>query len=734
MTLSSVERRLSVATLELDHKIGAYLSPQDRALVAKAYAFAAKAHYGQQRLSGEDYVLHPVAVAKILSEMEGDAHTLAAALLHDVVEDTSVKNEQIREEFGVEIAKLVDGVTKLSRIEFRSRVEEQVSNLRKMFLAMAEDWRVVIIRLADRLHNLRTLDPLPPDRQKQTAEETLEIYAPLAHRLGIWRFKWELEDLSFRYLMPDEHKSLNKRIAARRSEREADAAMVMSRIKERASEEGLQCEVSGRAKNLYSIYKKMKVQNKELSEIYDLVAVRVIVNSLSDCYELLGLCHTLWKPMPGRFKDYVAMPKPNGYQSLHTTVVGPLGEPFEIQIRTRNMDRTAEYGSAAHWRYKEHDRSHDREFEQKMSWLRQLVDWQRELTDDREFMEALKIDVFNDEVFVFTPKGDVVNLPIGSTPLDFAYKIHTDIGHHCVGAKVNGRIVPLSRKLATGDIIEVLINRKSSGPSRDWLDIVKTPSARSKIRAFFKKQIREEEIAKAKAWLDKEIQQKLGIVPSVLQEEDIWDAVLDRMRYPDLETLYAAIGYGGISPLQVVTRIREAIERLKPSLLPQKDEIPKIVCRRPRGPEEAVVVKGMKDILVRLAHCCNPVPGDPIIGYITRGRGVSVHRLDCPSLETYSDKERFIEASWIKLAEAAFPAEIVVNGLDRPGLFADVTSAISGLGANILSASAKGLPNGEARVDVLLEIHDLEELEEALNKIRQIKGITGVDRSLRARA
>lgn len=723
-----------MATLELDHHIGEYLSPEDQELVARAYAFAAKAHFGQQRLSGEDYVQHPVAVAKILSEMEGDAPTLAAALLHDVVEDTNIKLEQIRAEFGPEIVKLVDGVTKLSRIEFRSRVEEQVSNLRKMFLAMAEDWRVVVIRLADRLHNLRTLYALPPDRQKRTAEETLEIYAPLAHRLGIWRFKWELEDLSFKYLLPDEYRSLSKRIAARRTEREADASMVISRIKERALQEGIQCEVSGRAKNLYSIYQKMKTQGKELSEIYDLIAVRVIVNSVSDCYEVLGLCHTLWKPMPGRFKDYIAMPKPNGYQSLHTTVVGPLGEPFEIQIRTKDMDRTAEYGSAAHWRYKEHDRSHDREFEQKMSWLRQLVDWQRELTDEREFMEALKIDVFNDEVFVFTPKGDVVDLPVGSTPLDFAYKIHTDIGHHCVGAKVNGRIVPLSRKLATGDIVEILINRQSLGPSRDWLDIVKTPSARSKIRTFFKKQLREEEIAKAKAWLEKEVQQKLGIAPSVLQEEGIWDAVLERLSYPDLENLHAAIAYGGISPAHVVSRIRETVERLKPSLLPQKEETPKIVRRRHRGPEEAVVIKGMKDILVRLAHCCSPVPGDQIIGYITRGRGVSVHRLDCPSLSFYPDKERFIEASWVKVDEAAFPADISVSGVDRPGLFADVTSAISGLGANILSASAKGLPNGEARVDVTLEIRDLEELETALNRIRQVKGITGVDRSLRARA
>ncbi|HHY18128.1 MAG TPA: bifunctional (p)ppGpp synthetase/guanosine-3',5'-bis(diphosphate) 3'-pyrophosphohydrolase, partial [Firmicutes bacterium] len=402
--------------------MGVYLTDQDKELVQRAYSFAAAAHSGQFRLSGEEFVEHPVAVARILSELEGDAQTLAAALLHDVVEDTPVKIEELRAEFGTEIARLVDGVTKLSRIQFHSRVEEQVSNLRKMFLAMAEDWRVVIIRLADRIHNLRTLDALPVDKQKKTAEETLEIYAPLAHRLGIWRFKWELEDLGFRYLNPEEYRLLARRIAAKRSQREAEAAMVMNRLKNRLDEAGIQSDVQGRAKNLYSIYRKMNRQGRDLSEIYDLLAVRVIVGTVTDCYEVLGIAHTLWKPMPGRFKDYIAMPKPNGYQSLHTTVVGPLGEPFEIQIRTREMDRTAEYGSAAHWKYKEG--RGDKSFDQKMSWLRQLVDWQREMTDAGEFMEALKIDVFNDEVFVFTPKGDVKSLPAGATPVDFAFEIH----------------------------------------------------------------------------------------------------------------------------------------------------------------------------------------------------------------------------------------------------------------------------------------------------------------------
>ncbi|HHW18887.1 MAG TPA: bifunctional (p)ppGpp synthetase/guanosine-3',5'-bis(diphosphate) 3'-pyrophosphohydrolase [Firmicutes bacterium] len=715
-----------MAVVEIEQDIGQYLSDQDKELVRRAYAFASRAHSGQYRLSGEEFIEHPVAVAKILSELEGDAETLAAALLHDVVEDTPVKLEEIRAEFGEEVAKLVDGVTKLSRIQFHSRVEEQVSNLRKMFLAMAEDWRVLVIRLADRLHNLRTLSALPPEKQKRTAEETLEIYAPLAHRLGIWRFKWELEDLAFRYLEPEEYRSLAKRIAAKRSEREAEAAMVIARLKDKLLSAGIQCEVQGRAKNLYSIYRKMRTQGKDLSEIYDLLAVRVIVNNVTDCYEVLGIAHTLWKPMPGRFKDYIAMPKPNGYQSLHTTVVGPLGEPFEIQIRTREMDRTAEYGSAAHWKYKEGGKT-DKAFDQKMAWLRQLLDWQREMTDAGEFMEALKIDVFNDEVFVFTPKGDVVDLPVGSTPLDFAYKIHTDIGHHCVGAKVNGKMVPLDYKLNTGDIVEILTSRQSVGPSRDWLEIVKTPQARSKIRAFFKRQLREEDIARGKTALDKEIQ-KLGLKMSVLEDSNILSNVLEKLNYPDIQNLYAAIAYGGMSPVHVASRIKDEVLRVKPDLLPHKEEATRTFQRKPRGPEEAVIVKGMKDFLVRLAHCCNPVPGDPIIGYITRGRGVTVHRLDCPTIAAYNDKERFIEVTWERAVQASYPVEILIEGQDRPGLFADVTSVIAGLGANILNASARGQADGTARIDITFEIHNLDELQEATSRIRQIKGISRVNR------
>ncbi|HHY75679.1 MAG TPA: bifunctional (p)ppGpp synthetase/guanosine-3',5'-bis(diphosphate) 3'-pyrophosphohydrolase [Firmicutes bacterium] len=708
-----------------------YLTPEEWALLERAYEFASRAHEGQKRLSGEDYIEHPVAVASILVELQGDAETLAAAILHDVVEDTSTKLEDIKAAFGEEIAKLVDGVTKLSRIEFRSRFEEQVSNLRKMFLAMAEDWRVVVIRLADRLHNLRTLDPLPPDRQKATARETLDIYAPLAHRLGIWRLKWELEDLSFKYLYPDDYRSLSRSIAARRTEREAAVAVVIERMKERLSQEGIEAEVTGRAKNLYSIYRKMKTEGKELSEIYDLIAVRVIVNTVNDCYEVLGLCHTLWKPVPGRFKDYIAMPKPNGYQSLHTTVVGPRGEPFEVQIRTKEMDQTAEYGSAAHWRYKEGARAKDQAFEQKMSWLRQLLEWQREMTDAREFMEALRVDVFNDEVFVFTPKGDVINLPVGSTPLDFAYRIHTDIGNRCVGAKVNGKIVPLSHKLETGDIVEILTSKQSAGPSLDWLDIVKTASARSKIRAWFKKLLRDEDIERGESALERELS-KHGLVLSAIAGTDVMKNVLEKLRYPDAENLYAAIAYGGISPAHVASRLRDEVQRLMPELLPQKEEPQKVVQRKPRGPEEAVVIKGMSDILVRLAHCCSPVPGDPIIGYVTRGRGVSVHRMDCPSLAGLADKERFIEASWVdpqsSASQASYPVEVWIEGVDRTGLFSEVTGAVSSSGSNILSASAKRQPDGSATITIVFETHNLKELQDILNRIRQIKGINSVHR------
>jgi len=475
----------------------------------------------------------------------------------------------------------------------------------------------------------------------------------------------------------------------------------------------------------------MKTEGKELSEIYDLIAVRVIVNTVNDCYEVLGLCHTLWKPVPGRFKDYIAMPKPNGYQSLHTTVVGPRGEPFEVQIRTKEMDQTAEYGSAAHWRYKEGARAKDQAFEQKMSWLRQLLEWQREMTDAREFMEALRVDVFNDEVFVFTPKGDVINLPVGSTPLDFANRIHTDIGNRGVGAKVNGKIVPLSHKLETGDIVEILTSKQSAGPSLDWLDIVKTASARSKIRAWFKKLLRDEDIERGESALERELS-KHGLVLSAIAGTDVMKNVLEKLRYPDAENLYAAIAYGGISPAHVASRLRDEVQRLMPELLPQKEEPQKVVQRKPRGPEEAVVIKGMSDILVRLAHCCSPVPGDPIIGYVTRGRGVSVHRMDCPSLAGLADKERFIEASWVdpqsSASQASYPVEVWIEGVDRTGLFSEVTGAVSSSGSNILSASAKRQPDGSATITIVFETHNLKELQDILNRIRQIKGINSVHR------
>ena len=470
----------------------------------------------------------------------------------------------------------------------------------------------------------------------------------------------------------------------------------------------------------------MKRQDTDISQIFDLLAVRVIVATVSDCYEVLGLAHTLWKPMPGRFKDYIAMPKPNGYQSLHTTVLGPLGQPFEIQIRTREMDRTAEYGSAAHWKYKE--RRSDQSFDQKMSWLRQLADWQREMTDAGEFMEALKLDLFNDEVFVFTPKGDVIDLPVGSTPLDFAYRIHTDIGHQCVGAKVNGKLVPLSYKLNTGDIVEILTSRQSSGPSRDWLDIVKTSGARSKIRSFFRKQLREEDIARGKATLENEVQQKLDVKLADLIDAGVAGNVLRKLNYPDLQSVYAAISYGGISAVHLTTMLREEAAKTAPDLLPKREEAPKAVPKKPRGPEEAVIVKGMDGMLVRLAQCCSPLPGDPIIGYITRGRGVTIHRLDCPTLLSLTDTERFIEASWKAEVRASYPVEILVEGGDRPGLFAEVTSVIANMGSNITNATARGQPDGTARITIQFETHDLNELKKVVASIRQIEGIMAVKR------
>jgi GTP pyrophosphokinase len=707
-------------------KIEAYSPSADRTLVVRAYNFAETAHTGQFRISGDPYIQHPLGVAHILAELELDIITIAASLLHDVVEDTQFTLQDIEQEFGTEMAELVDGVTKLSRIEYKSKEEQQVENLRKMFFAMAKDIRVILIKLADRLHNMRTLKFLPVKKQKEIATETLEVYAPLAHRLGIFRIKWELEDTAFRYLEPEKYYELVEKVAKKRQERESYINDVIATLKEKLDEVEIKAEIQGRPKHFYSIYHKMTSQNKDFSEIYDLTAVRVIVDTIKDCYGVLGVVHTLWKPVPGRFKDYIAMPKINMYQSLHTTVIGPNGEPLEIQIRTWEMHRTAEYGIAAHWRYKEGTKSSD-EFDQKLFWLRQLLEWQHDLKDAREFMETLKIDLFSDEVFVFTPKGDVIDLPAGSCPIDFAYRIHTDVGHRCTGAKVNGHLVPLDYKLQNGDIVEVITSKLAAGPSQDWLKLVRTPQAKAKIRQWFKKERREESIARGKDTLEKEIR-KLGLEPHQLLADRPLAAVLERFNFSSPEDLYAAVGYGGVNAHQAALRLQEEYRRLNP---PQEAPapLPEVRPRPAKGrPSHGIQVKGVDNLLVRLSHCCNPVPGDPIIGYVTRGRGVSIHRLNCPNVAFLNDPERLIEVSWDEDRSASFEADVELEAMDRAGLLGDVMNVLSDMRTRINAVNARTTRNKVAIINLRLEIKDLDDLKFIMNRLSGIRDVFSVER------
>lgn len=708
----------------LCEKITAYYPEADLEFVERAYRFALRAHEGQRRASGECYIFHPLAVALLLTELEMDPVGIAAALLHDVAEDTGVTLAQIESQFGKQVATLVDGVTKLGRLGFASAREAQAENLRKMILAMAQDLRVVIIKLADRLHNMRTLGYLPPEKQRKIADETLEIYAPLAHRLGVWRFKWELEDLAFRYRDPERYRQLVERVARRREEREAQLARVMELLKERLEAAHIRADVQGRAKHLWSIHRKMVEQGRDLSDIYDLIAVRVIVDTIPDCYAALGVVHSLWKPVPGRFKDYISMPKPNMYQSLHTTVIGPTGEPFEVQIRTWEMHRTAEYGVAAHWRYKEGGRITDRRFEEKLSWLRQLLEWSRDLRDAQEFMDSLRIDVFSDQVFVFTPKGDVIDLPAGATPLDFAYRVHTEVGHSCVGAKVNGHIVPLDHPLQNGDIVEILTSRHTRGPSPDWLKMVKTSGARSKIRAWFKKQRREENIAAGRDSLERELR-ALGV-----EGRDIrpgWlDELAQELNFPSGEDLLAAVGYGAVSAQRLASRLAQRLGRSLPGAAAPAPAAPV------RHSTQGVLVRGVGDVLVRFSRCCTPIPGDPIIGYVTRGRGVSIHRLDCPNLRDLArDAGRLVEVSWDEAADGWYPVEMQVRGLDRPGMLSDVTAVLADAGVNILSARAWADRGGLALINLVLQVHNLRELDELSRRIRRVKDVVSVERVVR---
>lgn len=713
---------------ELIEKVKKYNPHADIAFLRKAYRYAEWAHFGQKRISGEDFFIHPVEVAKILADLQLDTKTLVGGLLHDVVEDTVITLEEIKEEFGEDVALLVDGVTKLGKLEFKSKEERQAENLRKMFLAMAKDIRVVLIKLADRLHNLRTLNYQSEAKQREKAEETLEIFAPLAHRLGIYHIKWELEDISFRYRYPEEYYKLKELVAATRKKREEFIQQVINMLNEKLIEMGIKAEITGRPKNFYSIYKKMKEQQKDFTEIYDVLAIRIFVETVKDCYGALGIAHTIWKPIPGRFKDYVAMPKTNMYQSLHTTVIGPKGEPFEIQIRTFEMHRTAEYGIAAHWRYKEGVKGGSRNYDEKLTWLRQLLDWQHDLRDAREFMEGLKIDIFAHSVFVFTPKGDVVELPSGSVPIDFAYRIHTDVGHRCIGAKVNGRIVPLDYKLKNGNIIEIITN-KSSGPSRDWLSIVKTSQAKARIRQWFKKEQREENVLKGKESLEREVR-KHGLEVSIIKSDKLLD-VGKKFNFSNTDDIFAAIGSGQVTALMILGKLKDELDLDNKKPVTVEDITSKQSNKEDWGkPTQGIRVKGIDNLLLRLAHCCNPVPGDDIIGYITRGRGVSVHRNDCQNLAELAkeDAERLVEVTWDKDFRSSFHVKLEVSGIDRAGLLNDVLNVLLEMKINTNWVTARTRKDRMATIELALHLASLEQLEYVINKIKRIKDVYGVRR------
>ncbi|MGQ9557220.1 MAG: RelA/SpoT family protein [Desulfurispora sp.] len=723
MTLEDVVQRLIL-----------YNPAADVALLRKAYSYAEQAHRGQRRISGEEYITHPLAVTHILADLELDLATLLAGLLHDVVEDTGFTLEDIEREFGGEVARLVDGVTKISKLEFKSKEERQAENLRKMLLAMARDIRVILIKLADRLHNMRTLRYQPEPKQKEIARETLEIYAPLAHRLGIYHLKWELEDLAFRFLEPASYYELAERIAKTRAKREEYIAGVIKILRSRLAAVGLEADISGRPKHLYSIHLKMQEQNKDLNEIYDAMAVRIILPSVKDCYGALGIVHTLWKPIPGRFKDYIAMPKSNMYQSLHTTVIGPQGEPLEIQIRTREMHRTAEYGIAAHWRYKEGGLG-DSDFDKKLAWLRQLLEWQHDLRDAREFMETLKIDLFADAVFVFSPKGDVFELPAGSVPVDFAYRVHTQVGHRCVGAKVNGKIVPLDYRLQNGDIVEILTSKHASGPSRDWLTLVKTSQAKNRIRQWFRKEQREENMARGRELVEKEAR-KQGLEMEQIKSEKLAEKLLEQGRKHGLQVLddvYAAIGDGLLTPTSVILRLKEELKAEKKSSGEEmvREAVRPLKARQDWGrPTQGIRVRGVDNLLIRLAHCCNPVPGDPIVGYITRGRGVSIHRADCRNMAAFlnGERQRLVEVSWDKDFQAPFQVKLEVTGLDRAGFLNDVLAVLMEMKISASGVTARGRRNG-AWVELVLELKSKEQLDFLYTRLLKVKDVYDVRRT-----
>jgi GTP pyrophosphokinase len=703
-----------------------YNAKADLKEIERAYRFAAEHHEGQKRLSGEDFIQHPLAVAQILADLGLDTTTLEAALLHDTVEDTDVSVAELDTEFGPEVARIVDGLTKLDALSFRSREHEQAENVRKMIVAMAGDIRVLLIKLADRLHNMRTLSALPQDKQRRIATATLEIYAPLAHRLGVQQVKWELEDLSFKALHPGPYHEIASLVEKRRGERQEYVESVLEAARTRIREAGLKADVEGRPKHLYSIYEKMVIGGKEFNEIYDLAGIRVQVESVRDVYAALGAIHSLWKPVPGRFKDYIAMPKENMYQSLHTTVVGPQGRAIEVQIRTKDMHRTAEYGIAAHWRYKEGRDGKKAKEAADLAWLGQMLEWLKDMADPREFMEGLKIDLYGGQVFCFTPKGDVMNLPAGATPVDFAYSIHTEVGHRTIGAKVNGKLVPLDYELRTGDTVDILTSKaQGEGPSQDWLRWVKTPRARNKIRQWFSRERREDALEDGREQLQR-LMRKQNVPFKRLATEDALERLADEMKFPSLESLFVAVGEGQVSPQSIVARLARSVQGST------EEDVTEVPLARPvhlgqpssTDVTSGVVVPGSEDVWVRLARCCTPVPGDDILGFVTRGQGVSVHRTDCPNAKSLiSQPERLIDVTWRAGKPTSFVVAVQVEALDRTRLLSDVATVLSDHHVNILSATSAVGRDRTTMLRFTFELADITHLAEILGAVKKVENV-----------
>ncbi len=701
-----------------------------------AFLFGEEAHRGQLRKSGEPYFIHPTEVSLILADLEMDQDTLVAGLLHDVIEDTQYTFEDISERFGTVVAQLVDGVTKLEKIHYETEEEREAENLRKMFFAMTEDIRVIIIKLVDRLHNVRTLKFQTDEKKVSKARETLEIYAPIAHRLGIFKIKWELEDISLLYIDPTGYYDLVAKIDKNRAEREAFINGVIEVLQEELSKVGIEATIYGRPKNFYSIYKKMKFQNKNYDEIFDVIAVRIIVDSVKDCYGALGAVHAIWKPIPGRFKDYVAMPKANMYQSLHTTLISNSGDPFEIQIRTHEMHQVAEYGIAAHWKYKHGGVGGMDKLDEKLAWLRQMREIQKEMETPEEFVESLKMDVFSNMVYVFTPRGKVIELPMGGTPVDFAYKIHSAVGNSCIGAKVDGRIVPLNFVLENGKIVEIITSKNAAGPSRDWLKFVKSSEARNKIRHWFKKERREENIEKGKEMIEREVRRN-GFQMSDFLKVEWLNKILKRLTVKSLDDLYASVGYGGILTGQVIPKLRELYkEEERKKRANQSVPLEEINYKAPPKPQrtnsnQGVVVEGIDDTVVRFAKCCNPLPGDRIIGFITRGRGVTVHRLDCTNLENTEEvRSRFIEVHWHQDEMDSYETQIQIVSPDRKGLLSEITELMSSVDVSVTGVNARRNKDGIALINISLEIKNTKQLTHIINKFNSLPDVLEVRRVL----